>query len=86
MERCLRQIRGTLAALATDCAGRPGPYWFGDRIGHADIAVAACLRHANDAHPTLIDWAAHPALKAHCDRLEAMPVFREISQPFLPPA
>jgi hypothetical protein len=28
----------------------------------------------------------YPALFAHCERLEAMPVFKEISQPFVPPA
>ncbi len=27
-----------------------------------------------------------PELRAHCERLEALPVFREISQPFIPPA
>jgi glutathione S-transferase len=85
-ERCLKQIRGTLAALEADRAGRAGPYWFGERIGHADIAVAASLRHMRDSHPDLADLGACPALAAHCETLEAMPVFREISQPFIPPA
>lgn len=85
-ERCLKQVRGTLAALEADRAGRAGPYWFGGRIGHADIAVAASLRHMRDSHPDLADLAAWPALSAHCEALEAMPVFREISQPFVPPA
>lgn len=85
-ERCLKQIRGTLAALEADRAGRAGPYWFGARIGHADIAVAASLRHMRDSHADLADLAAWPALAAHSERLEAMPVFREISQPFVPPA
>lgn len=85
-ERCLKQIRGTLAALEADRKGRSGPYWFGERTGHADIAVAASLRHMRDSHPDLADLADYPALAAHCERLEAMPVFREISQPFIPPA
>lgn len=85
-ERCLKQIRGTLAALEADREGRSGPYWFGDQIGHADIAVAASLRHMRDSHPDLADLGDYPALAAHCERLEAMPVFREISQPFIPPA
>ena len=84
--RCLAQIRGTLAALEADRAGRDGPYWFGAGIGHADIAVAASLRHMRDSHPDLADLGACPALAAHCEALEAMPVFREISQPFIPPA
>jgi glutathione S-transferase len=85
-ERCLKQIRGTLAALEADRLARSGRYWFGERIGHADIAVAASLRHMRDSHPDLADLAAFPALAAHCEELEAMPVFREISQPFVPPA
>ncbi len=85
-ERCLKQIRGTLAALEADRAGRSGRYWFGERIGHADIAVAASLRHMRDSNPDLADLATFPALAAHCAELEAMPVFLEISQPFVPPA
>lgn len=85
-DRCRRQIRDTLAALEADRAARPGPFWFGERIGHADIAVAASIRHMRESHPDLADLDAFPALAAHCERLEAMPVFVEISQPFIPPA
>ena len=85
-ERCLRQIHGTLAALEADRAARAGPYWFGDRIGHADIAVAASVRHMREPHPDLADLGGFPALSDHCERMEALPVFREISQPFIPPA
>lgn len=85
-ERCRSQIAATLTVLEADRARRTSAYWFGEAIGHADIAVACALRHANDAHPGLIDWALYPALKAHCDRLEALSVFQEISQPFIPPA
>lgn len=85
-DRCERQIRNTLAALDADRAARPGPYWFGNSIGHADIAVAASIRHMRESHPDLVGLDAFPALAAHCERLEAMPVFVEISQPFIPPA
>lgn len=86
-ERCLRQIRGTLSALEADAAGHAGPYWFGERIGHADIAVAASLRHMRDSHPDLAaEMDNYPALATRCERLEALPVFREISQPFVAPA
>ena len=84
--RCLRQIRSTLAALETDRAGRAGPYWFGERIGHADIAVAASIRHMRDSHPDLAGLDGCPALADHCGRMEELPVFQEISQPFVPPA
>lgn len=84
--RCRSQISATLAALETDRAARTTGYWFGDRIGHADIAVATGLRFLNDAHGGLVAMADYPSLKAHLDRLEALPVFREIAQPFIPPA
>jgi glutathione S-transferase len=86
VERCLGQIRGTLAVLERDRAGRSGLYWFGDRIGHADIAVAASLRHAVDSHPGVISLDGFPALTAHSAALEALPVFQAISQPFIPPS
>ncbi len=86
VERCRGQLLGTLAALETDRAGRSTSYWFGDRLGHADIAVAVALRFVNDVHTGLIDWTACPALDAHCTSCEALPVFSEISQPFIPPA
>ena len=86
VERCGAQIAATLAALEADRAGRPGPYWFGDRIGHADIAVAAALHFIAEAHPGLVSMADYHALAAHAARLEALPVFREIRQVFVPPA
>jgi len=82
--RCKAQIDAVLDALEADRAARPTPYWFGDRIGHADIAVACALRFVRDVHPDL--YGHHPALEAHSARCEALPVFVEISQPFVPPA
>ena len=86
MERCRGQTLGALQTLESDRARHTGPYWSGDRIGHADIAVASALRFVNDAHPGLIEWPRYPALSAHCDRCEALDVFREISQAFVAPA
>ncbi|MFZ1681545.1 MAG: glutathione S-transferase family protein [Rhizobiaceae bacterium] len=79
------QIDGALDALENDRAALPGPYWFGARPGHADIAVACALRHVTESLPRYFTLAARPALAAHCATLEAMPVFRTISQPFIPP-
>jgi glutathione S-transferase len=84
--RCRTQISGALAALEPDRAGRKTGYWFGDSIGHADIAVAAALRFIGDAHPGIVDLANFPALAAHAARCEALPVFQTISQKFIPPA
>jgi glutathione S-transferase len=86
VERCRGQILGALALLEADRAGQPGTVWFGDRIGHADVAVAATLRFLGEAHPGLAPLAGYPALAADAARLEATEVFREISQPFIPPA
>ena len=61
------------------------PYWFGENIGHADIAVACVLRFTGEAHPALFD-ARYPALKAHSARCEALPPFKEIVQPLAPPS
>lgn len=88
--RLTRQIGSVLDALEADRAGRPGPWWFGDELGHADIAVACALRFASDAHPGLVGvgsvGSGHPHLTAHCAACEALPVFHEISQAFVAPA
>lgn len=85
-DRCKAQIAGTLAALEAEREGLAAPWWFGQTIGHADIAVTAMLRHLREAHPGLADPGRHPALDAHAEACEAMPVFRGISQPFVAPA
>jgi glutathione S-transferase len=85
-QRCCTQISGALAALEPDRAARKTDYWFGDSIGHADIAVAAALRFIGDAHPGVVSMADYPALSAHSKRCEALPVFQSISQKFIPPA
>jgi glutathione S-transferase len=85
VERCRRQVHGTLALLERERAARPTPFWFGERIGHADIAVAVVVRFLAEAHPGLIAMGEYPTLAAHGARLEALPVFGEIAQPFIPP-
>lgn len=82
VERCRAQIEGVLQALEADRAGRPGPWWFGDRIGHADIAVGCVLRFVSEAHPDVYAAADWPALAAHAAACEALPAFQAASQPF----
>ena len=84
--RCRVQISGVLSALEADRAGRNSAYWFGERIGHADIAAGAALRFVGDAHPGLVAMTEFPTLSALSARLEALPVFQTISQKFIPPA
>ena len=83
--RCLGQIGGVLAALEADRAKRKTAFWFGDTLGFADIAVACALRHAAESHPDVIDLTRFPALTAHCETCEALPVCKAISQPFIFP-
>lgn len=80
------QINAAIAALEASRAGRMSKYWFGEQITHADIAVACTMRHLGDSHPDITTKAIFPALKTHCAHMEAMPVFQEISQVFIPPA
>lgn len=84
--RCQAQVRATLDVLETERTRCTTPWWFGETFGHADIAVAACLRFVNEAHPALVAIANYPALAAHAARMEASPAFAAIVQPFIPPA
>lgn len=83
--RCRTQIGAVMDALESDRAARKSACWFGDAISHADIAVACALRFLADAHPGLMLAEGHPALVAHARKLEALPVFQAISQPFIQP-
>src|SRR3954451_545860 len=84
VERCEAQIGGVLEVLEKERA--EAPYWFGERIGHADIAVACVLRFTREAHPMLFDGGRYPALATHAARCEALSPFREIAQPLAPPS
>ncbi|MGO4715943.1 glutathione S-transferase family protein [Bradyrhizobium sp. 2TAF24] len=85
LARCRTQIAAVLDVLEKDRAGRVSPWWFGPRVGHADIAVGCALRFTREAHPGVVDVAHWPALAAHATACEALPEFKEIVQPFQPP-
>ena len=53
VERCQAQIGGVLDVLEQERAAVATPFWFGERIGHADIMVACALRFTGEAHPAL---------------------------------
>jgi glutathione S-transferase len=80
VERCQGQIRDTLGVLEADRSARGTLFWLGERLSHADVAVACALRFLGEAHPTLWATAAFPALAAHAARCEALPEFGELSQ------
>jgi glutathione S-transferase len=82
--RCQVQIGSVLRALQDECPD--SGWWFGDRIGHADIAVACAWRFVREAHPGLIAVADYPALAKHAARAEALAAFQLIQQDFIAPA
>src|SRR6202790_2989465 len=86
VERCETQIGGVLEVMEAERAAIVTPYWFGERIGHADIATACVLRFTGEAHAALLNAARYPALSAHAARCEALPPFPEIVQPLAPPS
>src|SRR6476620_130569 len=61
VERCEAQIGRVLDVLEKERAAIATLYWFGERIGHADIAVACVLRFTGEAHPGLFSAARYPA-------------------------
>ncbi|MGL4974594.1 MAG: glutathione S-transferase family protein [Bosea sp. (in: a-proteobacteria)] len=85
VKRCSAQITAGLAELEKSFAFLAGRYWSGDKIGHADIAVAATLRFVKEAHAGRIDLSACPAVQQHAAKLEALPVFNEVAQAFIAP-
>lgn len=82
VDRCRAQMRSTLDELERDRAGRPSSFWFSNRIGHPDIAVACALRFISEAHQELFVQSLWPFLSAHASQCEALDVFKEISQAF----
>jgi glutathione S-transferase len=86
VNRCRMQINAVLKALEEERSKRTTPHWFGEAMGHADIAVACALRFTSEAHAGTIDLAEWPSLAAHAARCEATEPFRTIFQPFIPPA
>ena len=69
VERCEAQIGGVLEVLEQERAAVKTPYWFGERIGHADIAVACVLRFTGEAHPALFAGGALSGTDGACRAL-----------------
>lgn len=77
------QIRSGMAELDAACTDG---WWHGDGPGHDDIAAACVARFLSEAYAWLLRLEEYPALAAKCARAEALPAFRAISQPFIPPS
>jgi glutathione S-transferase len=82
ISRCRRQIADTLDVLEADRARRASIWWFGDVLGHADIAVGCALCHVREAHPGFFDATRWPRLATHAARSDALEDFQAIYRPF----
>jgi glutathione S-transferase len=80
VERCQTQIAGVLNAL--EASRGTGAWWFGERMTHADIAVACALRFVGEALPGVFDAARWPKLANHARACEAHEAFSGVVQPF----
>ncbi|MBV1694543.1 MAG: glutathione S-transferase N-terminal domain-containing protein [Hyphomicrobiales bacterium] len=78
-QRCRMQMEGALGVLDADRRARPSRYWFGDALGHADIAVGCAFRFLSEAHTGLALPARFEALAHFSAMLEDLPVFRTVS-------
>jgi glutathione S-transferase len=74
-ERCRTQIVESLTFLEAERAKRQSPYWFGEALSHADIALACGYRFTSEAHPGLIARERFPSLSAQAERCEALSEF-----------
>ena len=86
VDRLTAQIDGAMAVLETTASALKTPYFTGERISHADIAVACMWHFVEVAHPKLIAGEDFPTLAAMSARLEGLEGFQQIRQEFLPPA
>jgi glutathione S-transferase len=78
-ERCIAQIGETMDLLEKEREATDEPFWLG-ALSHADIAVTCALRFVREAHPPLLGQRARPALRAHAERCESMPLFQSAVQ------
>jgi glutathione S-transferase len=83
--RCETQVGGVLDALEEALGRRSTPFWFGEHIGHADVAVACAMRFLSEAHPAIWTLGRWPRLAALSSRCEALPAFQAVVQRFIPP-
>lgn len=79
--RCQAQVEGAFALLERERAARSTPFWFGDSLSHADIALGCACRFVRETSPALFSEANFPALFAQAERCEALPEFQRVYLP-----
>jgi glutathione S-transferase len=80
-ERCRAQIAETFDLLEAERQRSTAPFWLGDSVGHADVAVACVLRFTAEAHGEAFDLASWPLLRDLASRCEARPEMQAVVQP-----
>lgn len=85
-QRCETQVHGALTELEKACARlSPGEWLLGSRMTQADITVACVFTFLSETLPLTPQPSIYPRLRSVVERCEALPVFREIKQPFYQP-
>lgn len=79
--RCSRQVEDTLGLLERERAAIKTPWWFGETMSHADIAVAVVVHFLFQAAPAILESLALPALRDHEAACQRQPVFQAIDEP-----
>jgi glutathione S-transferase len=82
IDRCHTQIGAVLNELEAERETRVSRWWYGETIGHADIAVGCVLRFIGEAHPGVFDANRWPRLAAHAAACEALEQFQAVQQAF----
>lgn len=81
VERCTRQVEDTLLLLERERAALASPWWLGETLGHADIAVAVVVHFLVQAAPGVLERLRLPALRDHEAKCHRLPVFQTIDAP-----
>jgi glutathione S-transferase len=85
VDRCRLQIAETLDLLEAERQLRPTHYLFDDALSHADVMLTTMWGFISEPLEGEFQWSRWPALAAHAQDCEALPVFREIRQAFQKP-
>src|SRR5690606_39064142 len=81
IERCGRQVEGTLGLLERERAAIGTSWWFGNSLSHADIAVAVVVHFLVQAAPEVLGRLTLPALRDHVAACHELGPFRAIDEP-----
>ena len=86
VERCTRQVEGTLGLLERERAAIATRWWLGESLSHADIAVGVAVHFLVQAAPAVLERLPLPALRAHEAACHEQAPFQRIDEPLHFPA